>query len=250
MVYEFEGRTEKEAIDAAAAELGLDRDGFDVEILESQSGGIFKKGKVRIRVHTGGGQSAPAPRRAPSSERPQAERKAAPRPAEGGEGGEAAPVADPMPSDEFEAKVLEFTKRVIEGMGYSCEISVLFREEKKLGVRIESEHASIIIGKKGKNLDALQLLVNVYSGRLGREDTRVILDSENYRIRREEALVRLAYETAEEVRRRRQSVLLEPMNPFERRIIHTTLNDIVDIETKSEGEGLYKQVRVHFRGRA
>ncbi|HOX32904.1 MAG TPA: R3H domain-containing nucleic acid-binding protein, partial [Spirochaetales bacterium] len=108
----------------------------------------------------------------------------------------------------------------------------------------------IIIGKKGKNLDALQLLVNVYAGRLGREDTRVILDSENYRIRREESLVRLAYETAEQVRRNRQSVLLEPMNPFERRIIHTTLNDIVDIETKSEGEGLYKQVRVSFRGRA
>jgi len=85
-------------------------------------------------------------------------------------------------------------------MGYTCEVAILFREEKKLGVRIDSEHASIIIGKKGKNLDALQVLVNVYSGRLGREDTRVILDSENYRIRREEALVRLAYETGEQVR--------------------------------------------------
>jgi len=63
MVYEFEGRTEKEAIDAAAKELGLERDGFDVEILESQSGGLFKKGKVRIRVHSGGGEPAPAPRR-------------------------------------------------------------------------------------------------------------------------------------------------------------------------------------------
>jgi spoIIIJ-associated protein len=158
-------------------------------------------------------------------------------------------LAEPLPADEFESKILGFTKRLVEGMGYSCEVAILFREEKKLGVRIDSEHASIIIGKKGKNLDALQLLVNVYAGRLGREDTRVILDSENYRIRREESLVRLAYETAEEVRRRRQSVLLEPMNPFERRIIHTTLNDIVDIETKSEGEGLYKQVRVFFRGR-
>ena len=157
--------------------------------------------------------------------------------------------AEPLPADEFEAKTLEFTKRLVEGMGYACEVAVLFREEKKLGVRIDSEHASIIIGKKGKNLDALQLLVNVFAGRLGREDTRVILDSENYRIRREESLVRLAYETAEDVRRKRQSVLLEPMNPFERRIIHTTLNDIVDIETKSEGEGLYKQVRVFFRGR-
>jgi spoIIIJ-associated protein len=222
MVYEFEGRTEKEAIDAAAKELGLERDGFDVEIIESEAGGLFKKGRVKIRVHT---QESPAP---------------AVRPAR---------TENPLPSDEFEAKILEFTKRLIEGMGYSCEIAVLFREEKKLGIKIDSEHASIIIGKKGKNLDSLQLLVNVYAGRLGREETRVILDSENYRIRREEALVRLAYETAEDVRKRRQSVLLEPMNPFERRIIHTTLNDIVDIETKSEGEGLYKQVRVFFRGR-
>jgi spoIIIJ-associated protein len=222
MIYEFEGRTEKEAIDAAADELGLERDSFDVEILESLTGGLFKKGKVRIRVHTP--DEAPAAKRRPAND-------------------------NPLPADEFETKVLEFTKRMIEGMGYACEVKVLFREEKKLGIRIDSEHASIIIGKKGKNLDALQLLANVYAGRLGREDLRVILDSENYRIRREESLVRLAYDTAEQVRRTRQSVLLEPMNPFERRIVHTTLNDIVDIETKSEGEGLYKQVRVTFRGK-
>jgi len=222
MVQEFEGRSEKEAIDAAVEELGLERDGFDVEVLESQAGSIFKKGYVRIRVHT-------------RDEEPSSRSRS--------------PAIAPVPADEFEAKVAEFVKRMIEGMGYACEIAVLFREEKKLGIRIDSENASIIIGKKGKNLDALQLLVNVYAGRLGREDTRVILDSENYRIRREESLVRLAYETAEQVRRTRQSVLLEPMNPFERRIIHTTLNDIVDIETKSEGEGLYKQVRVTFRGK-
>jgi spoIIIJ-associated protein len=222
MVQEFEGRSEKEAIDAAAEELGLERDGFDVEVLESQAGSIFKKGYVRIRVHTRDEEPAPRGR---------------------------SPATEPVPADEFEAKIAEFVKRMIEGMGYACEVAVLFREEKKLGIRIDSENASIIIGKKGKNLDALQLLVNVYAGRLGREDTRVILDSENYRIRREESLVRLAYETAEQVRRTRQSVLLEPMNPFERRIIHTTLNDIVDIETKSEGEGLYKQVRVTFRGK-
>lgn len=224
MVYEFEGRSEKETIDAAAESLGLERDGFDVEILESQVGGIFKKGKVRIRVHTRDEVSVPTPKRTEQQ------------------------IGNSIPMDEFESEVLEFTKKMIEGMGYSCEVAILFREEKKLGIRIDSEHASIIIGKKGKNLDALQVLVNVYAGRLGREDTRVILDSENYRIRREEALVRLAYETGEQVRRTRQSVLLEPMNPFERRIIHTTLNDIVDIETKSEGEGLYKQVRVTFRG--
>jgi spoIIIJ-associated protein len=222
MVHEFEGKTEKEAIDAAVEELGLERDGFDVEIMETQAGSIFKKSKVRIRVHT-------------RDEVPAQKRRGV--------------LENPVPADEFENRILGFVERMIQGMGYSCEVTILFREEKKLGIRIESEHASIIIGKKGKNLDALQLLANVFAGRLGREDTRIILDSENYRIRREESLVRLAYETAEQVRRSRQSVLLEPMNPFERRIIHTTLNDIVDIETKSEGEGLYKQVRVMFRGK-
>ena len=95
---------------------------------------------------------------------------------------------------------------------------------------------------------AMQLLVNVYAGHLGREDIRVVLDSENYRIRREESLVRLAYVTADKVRMNRNSILLEPMNPFERRLIHTTLNDIPDVETKSEGDGLYKQVRVIYKG--
>jgi spoIIIJ-associated protein len=238
MTQEFEGRTEKEAIDAAVRELGLERDAFDVEILESESGGLFKKGRVRIRIHT----ASPAENRASAPATP----RSAPAPSPE----RVIRTESPQPADDFEGKVLEYVKRVIQGMGYDAEVTVLFREDRKLGVRIESEHASIIIGKKGKNLDALQLLVNVYVGRLGHEEIRVILDSENYRIRREESLVRLAYDTAEQVRRTRNSVLLEPMNPFERRIIHTTLNDIVDVETKSEGEGLYKQVRVHFRGRA
>ena len=77
---------------------------------------------------------------------------------------------------------------------------------------------------------------------------RIILDTENYRVRREENLVHLAYTTADRVRSTRNSVLLEPMNPFERRLIHTTLNEIPDVETKSEGEGLYKQVRVLYKG--
>jgi spoIIIJ-associated protein len=104
-----------------------------------------------------------------------------------------------------------------------------------------------LIGRKGKNLDALQLLANMYAGRHGREDFRIILDTENYRTRREESLVRLAYTTADTVRSRHTSILLEPMNPFDRRLIHTTINDMDDIATKSEGDGMYKQVRVFFK---
>jgi spoIIIJ-associated protein len=252
MVYEFEGRTEKEAIDRAAAELGLEKDDFDIEILETQRQGLFKKGYVKIRVHTerpvavrsGGGED---------SEEDDGEENSFPgerqsREARGG-GAYAQPVyGDPEAKNEFEQGMIGFVDGLISRMGYEGKVSVLFREEKKLGLKIESEHSSILIGKKGKNLDALQLLANIYAGRLGREDMRIILDSENYRIRREESLVRLAYTVADRVREGRNSILLEPMNPFDRRLIHTTLNDIADVETKSEGEGLFKQVRVSYRG--
>jgi spoIIIJ-associated protein len=249
MEYEFEGRTEKEAIDKAAEELGLEKDAFDVEILETQKQGLFKKGFVRIKVHTGGGaphafsgaRSVGSAGRADTAGDADANRG-------GGYPVSKAVFGDPVPQNEYEEKMAAFTAGLIQRMGYPGKITVLFRENHKLGLKIESEHSSILIGKKGKNLDALQLLLNIYSGRLGREDTRVILDTENYRIRREESLVRLAYNVAEKVRESRGSVLLEPMNPFDRWLIHTTLNDINDVETKSEGDGLYKQVRVFYRG--
>ena len=244
MIYEFEGRTQKEAIDRAAEELGLEKDDFDVEILETQRQGLFKKGHVRIRVHT---EKPVNPR---SGDYTEADEDDAPssRPAFGDTGGFPPSPAYAGTQSEFEEKMTTFVTDLIQRMGYSGKVSVLFREKAKLGLKIDSEYSSILIGKKGKNLDALQLLTNIYAGRQGREDVRIILDSENYRIRREESLVRLAYSVADRVRETRSSILLEPMNPFDRRLIHTTLNDIADVETKSEGDGLYKQVRVFFRG--
>ena len=228
MTYEFEGKTEKEAIENAVNELGLQRDQFDVEILESQKKSLFKNGYVKIAVHTIGDEDE----NSMSSSFAVASKV----------------VADPLPKGEFEEKLLDFVKTVVEKMGYEAKVEVVFREEKKLGIKLDSQSSSILIGRKGKNLDALQLLANIYAGRLGHEEIRVILDTENYRIRREESLVRLAYTTADKVHQSHKSILLEPMNPFERRLIHTTLNDIPDIDTKSEGEGLYKQVRVIYKG--
>jgi len=247
MVYEFEGRTEKEAIDRAAEELGLQKNDFDVEILETQRSGLFKKGYVKIQVHTSqpDGTGSPQVRRAETgSDDEDTEARASFKGTQISQ-----PVfGDPDPKNEFEKKMIDFVEGLIDRMGYSGRVTILFREEHKLGLKIDSDYSSILIGKKGKNLDALQLLANIYAGRQGREDLRVILDSENYRIRREESLVRLAYTVADRVRENRGSILLEPMNPFDRRLIHTTLNDIADVETKSEGEGLYKQVRVFYRG--
>jgi len=253
MEFEFEGRTEKEAIDRAAGELGLEKDDFDVEILETQKSGLFKKGLVRIKVHvpnfgspSRSGQSFASAARSSDNDIDRTGEKSMER--NSMEHGSKAVFGEPAPQNEFEEKMTSFTSGLIERMGYPGIVSILFREKHKLGIKIDSSHSSILIGKKGKNLDALQLLLNIYAGRLGREDMRVILDTENYRIRREESLVRLAYNVAEKVRESKASILLEPMNPFDRWLIHTTLNDIGDVETKSEGDGLYKQVRVFYRG--
>jgi spoIIIJ-associated protein len=215
MIKEYEGKTEKEAIDRAVSDLALDRDVIDVEIVESTRKGLFKKGTVKIRVHVT-------------------------------EDDDDLPVeADPP---ELEGKIADFIEELIDKMGYPGKVTILCRQENKTVYGISSPHSSILIGKKGKNLDAIQLLANVFASKEGSE-RRVIVDAESYRSRREESLVRLAEKTADQVRRNGGSRLLEPMNPFERRLIHTTLSGMEGIETKSEGEGLIKQVRVIYKGR-
>ena len=238
MVQEFEGATEREAIDRAIEELNLDREEFDVEIVEEGKKGFFRKGSVRIKVYVSG-RDIPNTMEDP----PQPRYNTVEAPAEMPE------ISDshPLEATEAEEKTIQFLTETIKRMGYPATISILKKEDRKVVLGIHSQNSGVLIGRKGKNLDALQLLANVYMGRLS-ANTKVIVDAENYRVRREENLVRLAGRTAEQVRKSRGSRLLEPMNPFERRLIHTTLNDMRDIDTKSEGDGLYKQVRVYYRG--
>ena len=215
MVKEFEGKSEQEAIDRAIADLNLDREEFDVEIVESSRRSLFRKGPVKIRVHI-------------SEEDLEDDVPA-------------------VPAEGQEEELIQFMTGLMEKMGFPGSVSVSEREARKTILKIDSEHSGILIGRKGKNLDAIQVLVNVFAAKIGFPN-RVVVDAENYRSRREENLVRMARKSADQVRRNHDSRLLEPMNPFERRIIHTALNDMDDIITKSEGEGLFKQVRIIFRG--
>ena len=228
MVYEFEGRTEAEAVEQAVEELHLSQDQFDVEILEVQKGSLFKKGFVKIRVHLNQDESATSTHSSPQdfSEEIASESKDYP---------------------EYKKMLEEFVMHLIELLGYDASIDNISAERKNVVLHLSSSDSPIIIGKHGKNLDALQLLANTFLSNKGFSNYRVLLDCENYRVRREESLVRLAYETADKVALSRHSILLEPMNPYERRLIHTTLNDIHDIETKSEGEGAFRRVRVSLR---
>ena len=239
---EFEGKTEKEAIDKAVEALGLERDEFDVEILENNKPGLFHKGNVKIRVHINAqNDEAEEAADAAAADEPLDQDVLAENAVE-------LESSEPLePVSVFEDKLLDFVEDLIGKMDYPGTAYICYRNENKIRIMIESEHSGILIGKKGKNLDAIQLLVNVYAGKLMEEPPRIIIDVEKYRERRESNLVKLALRTAEQVRRTKRSKLLEPMNPFERRIIHTALNDMEDIATKSDGEGLLKQVRVIYR---
>jgi spoIIIJ-associated protein len=226
IVREFEGKNEKEAIDRAIEELGLDRNEIDFEIVEAKRPGIlFRGGKVKIRVHM-------------SEEREEE----APEAREQGS-------SDPTPQNPFEEKVVEFTRGLLSKMGFQAQVVVSRREQKRLGLDIESENSGILIGKQGKTLEALQFIVNLAAGRMGGDSARILLDTQDYRNRRERSLIRMANQVADQVRRSRESRLLEAMNPFERRLIHTALASHGDIETVSEGDGLYKRIRVIYRGR-
>lgn len=250
MVREFEGATEKDAIERAVEALNLDREEFDVEIIEEERKGLFRKGNVRIKVYLDEREEdIPAPGGEPVDDtedenEPNYNRIEYHDPKGSGT---TRPAAPPLNPTEDEIKTIRFLTEVINRMGYEASVNILRKEDKKVVFGIESKNSGILIGRKGKNLDALQLLANVYANRLP-SSMKVVVDAENYRLRREENLVRLAHKTAEQVRRNRNSRLLEPMNPFERRLVHTALNPIKDIETKSEGDGLYKQVRVIYKG--
>lgn len=222
MYKEFEGRNEQEAIDKAIQELGLDREDFDVEVVSSQKKTLFKKGSVTIRV------SVPDQ----DDEDEMDDGDYVPQPGKALE-----------PESENERSIISFVETLIAKMGYKAKVVINFRRDYKIGLDIVSDSSSILIGRKGKNLDAIQLVANVYAGNLDK-DYKIIVDSENYRMRHEEQIVRTAFKTAAIVRKTHRSRLLPPMNPFERRLIHTALNDYEGVETKSEGEGLYKQVRI------
>ena len=224
MMKEFEGRSEQEAIAKAVEELHIEREDFDVEIIEPVRKGLFKKSNVKIRIHF----DEPGEIVDDSFSMPRTEDE---------------PELDGPINSDLEDKLLTFVATILDKMGYEGSVSVSFRKERKLGLNIDSDNSSIIIGRKGKNLDAIQLLANVYVGQID-PDLKVIIDSENYRMRHEEQLIRMAFKTAEQVRKSGRSRLLEPMNPYERRLVHTALNDFGGVQTKSEGEGLYKQIRI------
>ena len=123
-------------------------------------------------------------------------------------------------------------------------------EEGALSITMEGKNMGILIGKRGQTLDSLQYLTNRVANKMQDGYVRVKLDTEDYRRRRKETLENLAKNIASKVKRTRRTVALEPMNPYERRIIHSALQSDPAVSTHSEGEEPYRKVVVTLARRS
>ena len=143
--------------------------------------------------------------------------------------------------------VEDFLKNTLTAMNMEVEIKSEIDRDGALRVEMSGEHMGILIGKRGQTLDALQYLANRVANKHQDGYVRVKLDTENYRARREETLRHLAKNIAHKVKRTRRPVALEPMNPYERRIIHSSLQSDPYVTTHSEGEEPYRKVVVTLK---
>lgn len=140
-----------------------------------------------------------------------------------------------------------FIRSILDNMGVMAEIRIK-EENNVVNINLTGPRMGIIIGYRGETLDAIQYLVSlIINNDHETEYKRVVLDTENYRSKREETIKRLAEKTAYKVRRNGRSFKLEPMNPYERRIIHSTLQNDKYVYTYSEGEEPYRKVVVDLK---
>ena len=250
------GKTEEEAIQNALRQLGLDRDDVSVEILERAKSGFLGLGScpAKVRVSYGPEEeeepAAPAeaearqeePKPVKAERKPRQERKAAEKPAAPAEEPEAAPEEKQPETvqtlgeevdDEKAQAIRKFLSGLLEQMESTAEIHIYLAEKGRYKVILEGKGLGALIGRRGETLDAIQQLTSYAVNRSGSGRVRVQLDAENYREKREQSLQHLARKVAAKVTKYRRSVTLEPMNAYERHVIHTALQDVPCVTTYS-----------------
>ena len=150
--------------------------------------------------------------------------------------------------ETLEDRAIDFLSQVFDAMNLDVKIAAAFNEEEgEMNIDLSGEDMGILIGKRGQTLDALQYLISLAVNKKSDSYIRVKLDTENYRARRKETLENLAKNIAFKVKRTKRSFALEPMNPYERRIIHATLQNDKYVSTRSEGEEPYRKVIVYLK---
>ncbi|MBQ7778280.1 MAG: protein jag [Oscillibacter sp.] len=269
------GKTEDEAIAKALAQLGLDRDDVSVEILERAKSGFLGIGAspAKVRVKYGPEEDEviippaapvveevkPAPKQAEkkAEKKPEkksekkSEKKAEKKPAPAKQ---AAPAAEPAPAvdlgeevnDEKAQAIRTFLTGLLEQMECPADIHVYLPEKGRYKVILEGKNLGALIGRRGETLDAIQQLTSYSVNRSGGGRVRIQLDAENYREKREQSLQHLAHKVAGKVVKYRRSVTLEPMNAYERHVIHTALQEVPGVTTYSTGTEPNRRIIVAY----
>ncbi|MBR1567384.1 MAG: protein jag [Lachnospiraceae bacterium] len=147
----------------------------------------------------------------------------------------------------FVDTIQEFLDHLFRVMGIETKVVIDYNEEEKtMNIDLSGDDMGVLIGKRGQTLDALQKITQSVVNKNSEEFIRVKLDTENYRARRKDTLENLARNIAYKVKRSRKQIVLEPMNPYERRIIHSALQDDKFVSTRSEGEEPFRRVVVFY----
>ena len=258
---EFSGRTVDEAIFHGLNEMGVTIDQVDIITVQSESKGIFGFGARNAIVRLVERETPVVPdfsaineeRREQREERweRRGDRKDDRREGRGGkrsdrrreqprEEKEAAAPVEELPYSKELAEELDsamFLQELLNKMGVNGTVSA-FENEEGIKLKIDSDTEGLLIGRRGETLDALQYIVSLYENKDRKENgyRRVSIDTEGYRARREDTLKRLARRNALKVAKSGRSFAMEPMNPYERRVIHSALQSFRGVTTHSEGE--------------
>lgn len=148
----------------------------------------------------------------------------------------------------LEDNVKEFLNKVFAAMNLTVIVNINYnKEEKNMDIDLSGDEMGVLIGKRGQTLDSLQYLVSLVANKESDDYVRVKVDTENYRQRRKDTLENLAKNISFKVKRTKRSVSLEPMNPYERRIIHSALQNDRFVTTHSEGEEPFRRVVVTLK---
>lgn len=255
---EFTGKTLEDAVIEAATKIGTTTSNLQYEVVTRGTSGflgigakpfvIKAKGKKSIDEEIDQILSGNVPEKKVEKKTEKSEEKASKKKFE----------ETPDFEDSFEEKkkdfvpadpaiageAKEYLEKILNAMEVENTITSVLEENNVLSMDVEGPDMGLIIGKRGQTLDSLQYLVSLYVNKKSEGYVRVKLDTENYRDRRKETLETLAKNISYKVKRTRRPYKLEPMNPYERRIIHSALQGDKFVTTKSEGEEPYRRVVV------
>lgn len=206
MDYEFEGKTTEEALENASRELNIPQEELNFDIIEPGSAGIF--GLV-------GGKRAKIK------------------------------VTLEKPEEKIDETGLQVARETLEKILEMIPVETTVSAQKtngKIALNIQGDKSGLLIGRRGKTLDALQYIVNKIVNKALDKKLYIVVDSEDYRSRREESLAQLALKMGDKAKKTKKPVTTNLLNPHDRRIVHLTLKEDEDLDTKSRGEGLLKKV--------